>query len=342
MTIPITSRPTITDVARLCGLSKATVSKALNAPEGGSPLIAEPTRMKVLDVARSLGYRPSWRATTLARKRSQTIAIAYSSATGAVPRGVYFEVVDGLEAELSARDYLPTFLHLRGVDERVDRVLGDARFDGLISLGVIDPAVLRLARDYGLPCVLINSGADDTWPRVNVNDVQGSGEAVKHLLALGHTNILYYAGLTMFRHPSAQQRYDAYRRGMADAGLTPAEPFIGTADEFVKHLIALGDARPTAVIDYEHWSAIRLLQALWRAGISVPNDMSLVTFNDTHPVADVIPPLTTVALPGREMAKRAVDMLLKRLDGGDATPTTLVLDEKLVVRESTAPPRRAT
>lgn len=331
-----TDRPSILDVANHCGLSKATVSKALNAP-ADSKLVSARTRARVHDAVKKLGYRPNWRAQALARRRSQAIAITYSSPVGAVPRGVYWEIVDGLEKKLVEHDYIPTFLHLRRAEERVERMLSDGRFDGCISLGLIAPTVLNMIRRHKVQSVLINSGADETWSRVNPNDDQGGGEAMAHLLDLGHRRILYYAGEAILDHPSAALREGAYRRCMIEAGLEPLPAFVGTAATLVAHIERSGNSAPTAIVDFEHWSAIRLLQALWRRGIRVPSDLSLVTFNDTHPVADLIPPLTTVALPGRIMAEKAVEMLLRQLEEPERGPETVTLDERLVVRESTAP-----
>ena len=336
MTDLAADRPNILDVANHCGLSKATVSKALNAP-ADSKLVSARTRARVQAAVKKLGYRPNWRAQALARRRSQAIAITYSSPVGAVPRGVYWEVVDGLEKQLVERNYTPTFLHLRRAEERVEQMLSDGRFDGCISLGLIAPTVLNMLRRHSIPSVLINSGADATWSRVNPNDDQGGGEAMAHLLGQGHRRILYYAGEAILDHPSAVLRQGAYSRCMREAGLEPLPAFVGTADMLVDHIQRPGAPAPTAIIDFEHWSAIRLLQALWRRGIRVPSDISLITFNDTHPVADLIPPLTTVGLPGRMMAVRAVDMLLRQLEEPERGPETVVLDETLVVRESTAP-----
>src|SRR5947207_6025191 len=337
MTSLTIDRPSILDVAKHCRLSKATVSKALNAP-ADSTLVSARTRARVHAAVKKLGYRRSWRAQALARRRSQAIAITYSAPVGAVPRGVYWEVVDGLEKRLVERDYTPTFLHLRRAEERVEQMLSDGRFDGCISLGLIAPTVLNMLRRHKVPSVLINSGADATWSRVNPNDDQGGGEAMAHLLRQGHRRILYYAGEAVLDHPSAVLREGAYRRCMREAGLQPLPAFVGSADALVDHIQHSRESSPTAIVDFEHWSAIRLLQALWRRGIRVPNDISLMTFNDTHPVADLIPPLTTVALPGREMAVRAVEMLLRQLEEPQRRPEAVVLDETLIVRESTAPP----
>jgi len=134
-----------------------------------------------------------------------------------VPRGVYWEIVDGLEKKLVEHDYIPTFLHLRRAEERVEQMLGDGRFDGCISLGLIAPTVLNMLRRHKVPSVLINSGADATWSRVNPNDDQGGGEAMAHLLRQGHRRILYYAGEAILDHPSAVLREGAYRRCMREA-----------------------------------------------------------------------------------------------------------------------------
>jgi DNA-binding LacI/PurR family transcriptional regulator len=332
----LTDKPTILDLANHLGLSKATVSKSLNA-RPDSRLVSSETRARVQAAAQELGYRPSWRGQMLAKRRSQAIAITYSSPSGAVPRGVYWEVVDQLEKELVDRDYVATFLHVRRAESRVEGMLSDGRFDGCISLGLIAPAVLDMLRRHRIPSVLINSGADSSWSRVNPNDLQGGAAAMEHLIAQGHRRILYFAGEAILDHPSAVSRLAAYTKAMTEAGLEPQPAFVGTAEMLANHLQSAGNLAPTAIVDFEHWSAIRVLQMLWRRGIRVPSDISLITFNNTHPVADLVPPLTTVGLPGQAMAIRAVEILLRLLEEPEREPETVVLDETLVVRESTAP-----
>src|SRR5947207_14543927 len=115
-------RPNMLEVANHCGLSKATVSKALNTP-AASKLVSARTRASVQDAVKKLGYRPNWRAQALARRRSQAIAITYSAPVGAVPRGVYWEVVDALEKKLVESNYIPTFLHVRRAEEHIEQML---------------------------------------------------------------------------------------------------------------------------------------------------------------------------------------------------------------------------
>lgn len=321
----------------MCGLSKGTVSKALN-PHCDSRLVSDETRAKVMRAAEAIGFRPSWRARALANRKSQMIAVLNSSPSGAVPRGAYWQISDDLDDLFGERDYSMTFIHARQAYPRLERMLMDGRFDAVLGMGLIDRSVLEMVRRCRLPAVLVNSGADETWTRINVDDDGGSTQAMKHLLSLGHRRIVYHAG-SRLDHPSAIDRHGAYERCMAEAGLEPLPPQIGTPQQFVQWLTAQpADRRPTAVLDFEHWTAIKLLQQLWRVKIRVPDDISVVTFNDTHPVTEVIPPLTVVALPSRQIAELATRMILERIEDHARPAETVTLPEELIIRESTAAP----
>jgi DNA-binding LacI/PurR family transcriptional regulator len=171
-----------------------------------------------------------------------------------------------------------------------------------------------------------------------VDDENGTRAVMRHLLSLGHKRIAFNLGETPPAHFSVSIRAATYQLCMREAGLTPEEPFVGPIDQFVRRMIA-DPNRPTAILDYEHWSAVRLLQELWRNGLRVPDDISVATFNDTYPVMEVIPPLTTVALPTIQIAEHAVRLLLERIEQPQTPAETIVLQESLVVRESTAAPK---
>src|SRR5580704_15522688 len=141
-----TPRPTLADVARRVGVSKSAISQTLNWEPGRSTTIKEETRQRILRTVEEMGYRPSWRGQVLAKQRSEAVAVVYSAPLGAVPRGVYLEVVDRIETYLSKSGLCPTFVHIKDHSERFDRLMSGARFDGCLSLGLLDPAVLDVLR----------------------------------------------------------------------------------------------------------------------------------------------------------------------------------------------------
>lgn len=333
-----TARPTLADVARKVGVSKSAVSQTVNWEPGRLTTIKEETRKRILRAVQEMGYRPSWRGQVLANQRSRAIAVVYSAPLGAVPRGVYLEIVDHIEMQLGKLDLCPSFLHVKDHWERFDHLTGDHRFDGCLTLGVLSSEVLDVLRKNQVPTVLINSDADDSWTRISVDDENGTRLVMQHLLSLGHKRIVYNAGPNPPPHQSARVRAATYQRCMLEAGLAFEEPFIGPTDQFIEKLMAKPD-RPTAILEFDHWGAVRMLQALWRKGLRVPDDISVATFNDTYPVTEVIPPLTTVSLPAEKMAEHAVRLLLERIEHPQTPSKAVVFQESLVVRESTAPPR---
>src|SRR5580658_757429 len=155
-TVP-SSRPTLADVAKRVGVSKSAVSQSLNWEPGRATTIKEETRKRILRVVKEMGYRPSWRGQILHKQRSQAIAVVYSAPLGAVPRGVYLEIVDYIEMKLGRADLCPTFIHIKDQFERFDRLMGEARFDGCLTLGLLSLEVLGVLRKHQVPTVLVNS-----------------------------------------------------------------------------------------------------------------------------------------------------------------------------------------
>src|SRR5580704_10936284 len=141
-----TPRPTLADVARRIGVSKSAISQTLNWEPGRATTIKEETRQRILRAVEEMGYRPSWRGQVLAKQRSQAIAVVYSAPLGAVPRGVYLEIVDHIEMQLGKADLCPTFVHIKDHSERFDRLMGDNRFDGCLTLGLLSTEVLDILR----------------------------------------------------------------------------------------------------------------------------------------------------------------------------------------------------
>lgn len=342
---PAVARTTMVDVALRCGVSKAAVSKALSWRPGEYTSLKDETRLRIASVAEEMGYRPSWNARALARGRTHLVGVVYLPPFNAIPRGAYEPIAEELDEALAARGYQAVFTRVGRQSGAWHELIGGGRFDGIVCLCDLPAEALRVVRDQRLPAVFVNvtpgkaaavNGA--AWPQVHEDDRRGTELAVRHLIDLGHRRITYYSGRQVNLHPSATIRREAYLRTMADAGLEADEPFLGPVEAFVRRTLDAPYAA-TAVVDYEHWTAIRVLQHLWRLGVRVPDDLSVVTFNEVYPVDAVCPPLTTVAAPAVDMAGAVMELLFGLMEGGGgAGETWRSYDPRLIVRESTAPP----
>jgi LacI family transcriptional regulator len=190
-----------------------------------------------------------------------------------------------------------------------------------------------------MPVALVNADTTLNVPVCLADEFDGSAQNTQHLLDLGHERITFFLG-DQPPHYSVTQRVGGYEQTMASAGKSShARVVTGKIDDFAAALVdADPQTRPTAVILYTHFAAISLLRLLWERGIQVPRDVSVATFSNSYPVAEVIPPLTTAALPTEEMGRIAAEMVLEQIrSSGEAEPRRVVLKETLIVRKSTAP-----
>jgi DNA-binding LacI/PurR family transcriptional regulator len=340
-------RVRIHDVARQCGLSITTVSQALNLRADQCRVSSE-TRTLVQRVARELGYQPSRAARALAKGRSYTVGIL---AWSLVPKGIYSEMISVIAEVLRTRGYHLLLAHL---GDRVDvwgqNLLGE-QMDGCLVLNNLPTDLRSILAEAHLPTVLVNVESDLNLPQVLVDDAAGMRQLTEHLLHLGHRRIAFYrapawagAPVGYIPHYSVREREQAFLKTMQAAGCgASATVHEGKIEAYAQQVIAAApEGRPTAIIAYSHIEALPLMRMLWERGLQVPRDLSLATFNDIEFVADVIPPLTAVAIPNEELGRQAAQLLLEQLDapplppGSHPTPARrVVLPERLVVRAST-------
>jgi DNA-binding LacI/PurR family transcriptional regulator len=335
---PPMNRPTITDVARRCGLSKTTVSVILNDSPASSRVPVE-TRERVKTAARELGYRPSWRARALSSRKTHTIGIIYAPPMPIVVRGNYEGIIPGIHEVLHARGYHMLFVPLAEDPSEWGSILLDQRMDGCLVLSRLREPLPALLKQGRLPVSLVNADTELPLPLVIADEYAGSREATQHLIDLGHRSIHFLLG-TQPPHYSVTGRSGGYDEAMRAADFERfARVSTGTLEEFVRSIELDDPNRPTAVLVYTHYMAVKLLQLCWEAGIRVPQDLSVSTFSNAFPVEDVIPPLTTVALPTEQMGRMAAELLLEQIQtGGTAPARRVVLKETLIVRRSTAAP----
>lgn len=337
--------PTITDVARIAGVSIKTVSRVMNKEPG----VHIETREHVLKVVAQMKYRPKLSARSLAGARSFLIGLLYYDPSAAFISGVqqgatlrcreagYHLVVESL------RDHAPD------VGLQVDQMISALRPDGMILTPPLcdDPHVLQAMRDSGTPCVLLSPERDrEGIPSVRMNDVLAAEQITEHLISLGHKKIGFVKGPV--DQAASALRYKGFSRAMKAHGLVVEKDFVYTGD-FKFHSGVEGAnkmlskrARPTALFASNDDMALGVLAAAQSLGMVVPEDLSIAGFDDSLAASLVWPQLTTVRQPTSAMARVAVEMLIapNRLLDGEAEPTPLhtVLGHEIVIRQSTSKP----
>jgi LacI family transcriptional regulator len=329
------NRPTITDVARRCGLSKTTVSVILNESPA-SQRVPQETRQRVRVAATELGYRPSWRARALTSRRTHMIGVLYTPPMPIVVRGNYEGIMVGINEALTAKKYHMLFVPLGDDPAEWGHVLLDQRMDGCLVLSRLRDPLPALLKQGRLPAALVNADSDLPLPIVIADERAASAEMTRHLLSLGHKRIAFFLG-EQPPHFSITERQAGYVDAMKAAGQEQHVSIIDSSEAELLQLLKACRTTPTALVVYTHRMAVKLLQLLWEAGVQVPADLSIGTFSNAYPVEDVIPPLTTMALPTEEMGRLAAEMVLEQIDtSGKAPARRVVLKETLIVRRSTA------
>jgi LacI family transcriptional regulator len=334
-------RVTITDVARQCGVTPATVSRVLNNKKKFST--SEVVRAKILETARKMGYTPDLAARNLNRGTTRIIGLFASPLTH-VAEGINEPLLEGMADVLHSGGY-DVFFELGAVTRPQGGALPFWRFDGGIIMQAPKPDTIRELDHRRVPYVCVNETVGNPAASVLADDPMGMRRAVEHLMTLGHRRLAYAnARATYFTHYSVTERYEtllseAQHRGLALAAGHDT-PFADGGD-FLRASIT--GAGATAVITYDHQIAVTLVGAAHALGLRIPQDFSLICFNDVFPVSVLGPPLTAVAVSGREMGRVGADLLLNVLQGASKPPPRQIrIAEDLIVRGSTAPPPATT
>ncbi|UZW57730.1 LacI family DNA-binding transcriptional regulator [Sphingobium sp. JS3065] len=327
-------KPTINDVARLAGVSKKTVSRVINR----SPLLNEGTREKVNEVIAALGYVPNPQARALALRRNFLIGLIFDNPNAQTVLNVQLGVLDAIrdtEFELVIR---PVDRHSPDLLDGIRAFIEMQRPYGVIMLPPVseNDAVAALCQELGCDYVRMGSAALDAAPHlVQSNDRQAVDHAIGHLAAMGHRRIGFIAGPEGFR--SALEREAGFNDAVARLGLNSG-PDIRTRGNYTfetGHVAGsrLLDAtpRPTAIFSSNDEMAAGVLHAARERGIAVPDDLSIIGFDDAPIAAHIWPPLSTVRWPIAAMARAAA---LKLVDPADAQAGPSMFMSDLIERAS--------
>jgi LacI family transcriptional regulator len=340
MAQPATQRLTIREIADLAGVSIATVSRVLN----GRDDVADETRDQVTRVIRENGYMASRSARGLSAGRTGLVGILVPLVFPA-----YFSaILAGAAEALSERDLQIVLSPTANEHDRevsgLDRLRGVT--DGaLIILPQESSEELERLLDRGYRFVVLDPlmPLDQRIPSVSAAHASGADQATRHLLDLGHRRIAQINGPSGW--VATEDRRRGYRAALAAAGILSdprlemsAIPEIGPGREAAERLLDLDDP-PTAIFAFNDNIAIGAMQAARARGLSVPEDLSVVGFDDVEHATIVTPALTTVRQPLAEMGRTAVSLLNRLLEGQRFETLHVELATRLVVRDSTAPPR---
>jgi DNA-binding LacI/PurR family transcriptional regulator len=322
------------DVAKLAGVSLQTVSRVIN----DSPHVSAATRQRVEDAMRKLEYRPNPVARALVTGRSRTLGVVSFDTTLFGPASTLF----GIERAAHDAGYFVSIVSLRALTRSsVLSAVERLRAQGVDGILVIAPqesatqALLHLPQD--VPVVAAEAGPDESVPLVAVDQVAGARLATAHLLELGHRTVWHISGPADWLE--AQDRVDGWRSTLEAAGAAPPPVLVGdwsahAGHELGRELAANPDV--TAVFVANDQMALGVLRSLHEAGRRIPDDISIVGFDDIPEAGYFTPPLTTVRQNFNEMGRRSLLLLLEQLETGVRTPTRETVEPELVVRASTA------
>ncbi len=306
------STVTINDIARIAGVSKATVSRVINQ----KPDVDPATRTRILEIMHDKGFVPSVTAAGLAGGRTRLIGVLIPSLTWPLMPQIMHgigEIVEQSPYEL----ILYSFSHEQDRSALIDRILAAKLTEGLLAVypGQATGYLSELHAS-GYPIVMLDDQAAPTGqtPWVGAENRLGAYTAVKHLLQLGHRRIGHIKGRIGYQ--CSEDRYLGYCDALAEAGISPDPALIAQGDFLIsggescaRELLALPE-RPTAIFAASDDMASGALSAAAEAGVRVPEDLALVGFDDVSPAAFMRPSLTTIGQPFFEMGQRAATLLL--------------------------------
>ena len=342
-------RPRIADVARQAGVSKTAVSFAFNSPER---LSAE-TAVRIREVADSLGYRPHPVARLLTQRRTLTLGVLTPQALAVIFSNPFFALfTEGVAHVAEERGYALHFIS--PIQGSLALAVGRSTVDGVVAIGLSsDHPEVEQVRRAGLPMVLVDSDDLPELSSIVVDDEAGARLAAELLLELGHRDVLVIAveapyapakGASDANEGVTVRRLRGYAAAFEAAGLPlPTSHIVagrasidGGASAFHRAW-GLG-LRPTAILCMSDAMAIGAMSAARELGLRVPDDVSVVGFDDIDLAAHVEPPLTTVHQPIRQKGSDAVRLLITEIEGLDKrAPEHVRLDTRLIIRGSTGP-----
>lgn len=324
-------------MARESGVSYSTVSRVLN----DYPFVRESTRQRVLEAAERLGYVVNLQARSLAGGRSNIVGLLVPG----LDNGYLGEIVRGIDLELTRSNYdlmLYTTHNNQGKEQQYVKAIANGLVDGLLLIVPLAPTTyIETLLRANFPCVLIDQ-ADPSPNSATVDSTnwQGAYDATTHLIQFGHRRIAHVTGEMRLR--AAGERLDGYRSALHDHQI-PFLPELVVEGDFrmesgtaaTDRLLSLKQP-PSAIFASNDLMAFGVIEAARTRGMQVPDDLSVVGFDDIPQASLLYPKLTSVRQPLEQMGRVGAKLLLERIDNPDQPGRRVTLATELMIRESTA------
>ncbi len=335
-------RVTITDVAKRAGVSNTTVSRVSN----NKPDVDQNTRARILQIIQEMGYVRNPAATGLIAGKTNLIGFLVPS----LHRPWTIEIIRGAAEGIEGTPYelvLYTTTFAERSQELFGRALSNGLTDGLLVMLPPDgKQYLSSLFDRGLPIVLIDDRVSfPKLPTVMASSKEGAYQTTRHLIALGHQEIGVIAGPMEFA--CCRDRLEGYKLALTEAGIAFSPRLVAQGDFLeasgfaaMKAWLDSADVPPSAVFASNDEMAFGAMKAISSKGLKIPDDVSIVGFDDIPFAAWTNPPLTTVRQPLHDIGRKAVEMLIRQIEGESLSATSVELMTELVVRASTCERRR--
>jgi len=332
--------PKMADIARLAGVHASTVSRAL----AGSPLVAKSVREKILRIARSQGYKVNAAARSLRLQRTESVSVVIPLAhevAQPLSDPFFVQMIGHLADEVTQRGF-GLFLQkvVPPMSDWLTDLIGSKRSDGIIVIGQsTEHSALEAVADKYLPLVVWGGRIDhQSYCTVGSDNVAGARLATEHLLSIGRRHIVYLGDIKV---PELRLRYKGYcqalangPRGIGEKRNISTHMTADRAFDAMTSFLATG-AKFDGVICATDIIAISAIRAIAASGRRVPEDVSVVGYDDLALAAQTNPPLTTVRQNIEQGARHLVDLLFRRMDGEQTESITMA--PELIIRESSGP-----
>ncbi len=332
---------TIKDVAKAANVAPSTVSRVI----ADSPRISEETKRKVRKVMEELGYHPNMIARSLANQSSKAIGIIFPNSGNTAFQNPFFsEVLRGISEGVSEKHYILQFTTGRTEEEilqDVKKMVFGRLVDGMILLySKLGDSVMKFLKEQNFPFVLVGKPFEDSEviTHVDNDNISAAKEGTEYLIRLGHRKIGFIGGDIGFM--VTRNRLEGYRRALAEAGIPVNEKYLIHEEflleggkEAVKELMLLDDP-PTALLVIDDIMALSVLKTLSELGKKVPEDISVVSFNNVLFAELAQPPLTSVDINIFTLGIEAVKHLIQKIENPKEPVKRIIIPHRLIVRKS--------